>query len=371
MLDLELAQYANCFADRRFDARMTRGRRYKRSEDIAGLHFLDPYLLDEGAINESKASARLGGKTQVFTAADLVHVRTRMRHTLEVVSLSVRLAAIMGLNVNLCRAIALGHDLGHAPFGHLGESMISKLSGQPFSHEVFSVVVAQRIERSGHGLNLSFETLEGILCHSSNAHAITVNSDLPYEYAVVKLADKIAYTFADINDILRYGLLVDTPELEAELVEMANWFGPVQRARVLRCVVAMVAESAELGQISFFESETAHKFNALRDWMYATAYLPLVRPFHRALITQAFGELARIYREFDVNPALPLALLTDTEVMGIAHCLLVGDMRVPPYVVNRFGATEILHDLRTAGNLAAANDISNPDLDPADFSVQR
>jgi len=369
---LELARFAGCFADRCFDARMTRGRRHRRSDDIAGLSFLDPYLLDEGAINESKALVRLGSKTQVFTATDQAHVRTRMRHTLEVASLAARIAAIMGLNVNLCRAIALGHDLGHAPFGHLGESMISELSGQPFSHEVFSVVVAQRIERRGHGLNLSFETLEGIFCHSSNAHAITVNSDLPYEYAVVKLADKIAYIFADINDICRYKLFTDTTlEQNLEMQDMANWFGPMQRARVLRCVEAMVAESAELGQISFFESETAHKFNALRDWMYTNAYLPMVRPFHRALITQAFGELARIFREFDVNPALPLALLTDTEVMGIAHCLLVGDMRVPPYVVNRLGATEILHDLRYADTLVAANDISNPDLNPADFSVQR
>jgi dGTPase len=203
--------YLNSLFFSQFVSSQSLGRRYSLEElddDHLYLGAFNPYFIDREKIRLSKSLRRLEDKTQVFIDhRSNPHIRNRRSHTDEVVSIAVYIAQILGLNVYLVEAIALGHDIGHSPYGHLGERIIGELSGRDFRHYIMSVVIAQFIERNGKGLNLSWEVLEGIANHSRGAGGLKINPDLPLEYAVVMLADKVAYTFSDLNDALRCGYL--------------------------------------------------------------------------------------------------------------------------------------------------------------------
>lgn len=335
-----------CLADLAFDPRQTRGRRHKRSQDMKALEQLDPFLLDVQALLNCKALRRLGSKTQVFTEPRHPHVRTRRIHTDEVVACSLIVAGLTGLNRDLCHAIALGHDIGHMPYGHLGEDVVSELAGKRISHECLGVVIAQHVERKGSGLNLCAETLMGILHHSSGSGDISIDASLPQECAVVMYADKIAYTFSDINDLLqRYELLADRPSEAQHLDSLARWFGENQRARTIRCINALVHESSDVHRITFEQSNEAKKFHELRRWLYANVYSTLVRPLHREAIRQAYKELDRVYTPKGIDPLLGIALLTDQEIETIVRSSLAGGIQVPDQIIERLGATEVLRQL--------------------------
>lgn len=329
------------FADRAFIATAPGHRRDATSEDQEFVQELcDPLLIDVNKILHSKAYRRLQRKAQVFPAPQNPHVRDRLNHTSEVVGLSLMMAGIFGLNINLCHAIALGHDIGHAPLGHAGEAKIHELTGRNFRHEVFSVVVAQKIERRGIGLNLCHEVLEGILYHSSGTKRIETDSNLPLEYSVVKYADKISYLFADINDFLRYG-----KDIAEEIRWIDEIFGKSQRTRINTCLKALYQESLEKQQIAFSQSPIALKFEELKQIMYQTKY-PQQDHWQYAthIMEDVFRFMSSDRRFTDCDPAVLMALLTDDEIFKIIQILMtpvwpreeefknLGIMEIVPYI---------------------------------------
>ena len=172
------------------------------------------FMRDRDRIIHSKAFRRLKHKTQVFLSPTGDHYRTRLTHTLEVAQISRTIARCLLLNEDLTEAIALGHDLGHTPFGHAGERVLDEICPFPFRHNEQSVRVCTLLEKDGAGLNLTYEVLDGILCHTGDKRA-----DTP-EGRIVRLADKIAYINHDIDDALRAGIIVesDLPPRAAELL---------------------------------------------------------------------------------------------------------------------------------------------------------
>ncbi len=156
---------------------------------------------DRDRIIHSKAFRRLMHKTQVFISPEGDHFRTRITHTLEVSQIARTIASALFLNEDLTEAIALGHDLGHTPFGHLGEDVLNEILEKGFEHNHQSVRVVQKIEKNGEGLNLTKEVLDGILNHRGKCKPSTL------EGKIVQISDKIAYINHDIDDAIRAGIL--------------------------------------------------------------------------------------------------------------------------------------------------------------------
>ena len=312
--------FLNSLAAKSFQGSESRGRRYPiiNDDDAPYADVIDHFDLDGHKFGLSKFARRASGKTQVFIGHQTnSHVRNRGIHTDEVTSLAELMASILGLNINLSRAIARGHDIGHTPFGHLGERAISEISGRTFKHEIMSVVVAQKIERCGAGLNLAYETLEGILHHSRGKNGLQTNAKLPLEYSVVMFADKIAYTFSDLNDALRCSYFVEK-DLPVEFTALGN----NQRERWLNCLFALVKESSEKGEISFYDSSAALQFESLRQWSYANFYSKMDEETERQ---QALVEMKLAYQflnnwlsQFGYDALLILALMADQEVKNVA-----------------------------------------------------
>lgn len=320
-----------------FNSDNSRGRRYPLNEELGSLN-VDPFTIDIKLLLETKDLRRLQEKAQVFPLPDNPHVRDRCDHTHEVMAISLYLADALGLNMRLCEAIALGHDFGHTPFGHAGESFISELTGRNFRHEIFGAVLLQEIERRGHGLNLSFEVLEGITMHSRGKGLLTeISTAYPEEYNVVLYGDKFGYVFGDLNDLLRYGI-----DVREKVPALVDYFGKTQRSRVSKCVNALYKETAELGRVSFSQSETAQKFAELRAFMYNGIY-PSHDKWKRGL--QALADvhyfLANDSRFEGCDPALLLALLTDKEVIYLDN-LLIYPIRPSDEQIMNLGIMEIL-----------------------------
>lgn len=355
---MKLKKYKDCLKGKAFDAENSRGRRHRKKYDQDDAEYygiLDPYRLDAKKLRNSKGFRRLGTKTQVYSLPANPHVRTRLIHTDEVVAIAVTIAEILGLNISLTEAIAVGHDIGHTPYGHLGERFLSKATGKEFRHEVMGVVVAQHIERKGMGLNLAFETLEGMLNHSRGKKALIVDPSLPFEYAVAMYADKIAYTFSDFNDASRYGYL----DREKHKTDRELWesLGRDQRNRTLNCVKALIRESAEKGIISFSESETAKRYERLRTWMYQRIYGEVNWKIQETILEQAYEFFATDPFFNGCDPAVPLSLLTDREVEMIGD-ILRASRRLDIAGIRGFGVTEIIPHIRWK-NI----DPFDPDLD--------
>ncbi len=178
-------------------SRNSRGR--KTPEEECPLR--TPYQRDRDRIIHCKAFRRLKHKTQVFLSPEGDHYRTRLTHTLEVAQIARTIARALLLNEDLTEAVALGHDLGHTPFGHAGERALNGLFPGGFRHYEQSVRVAERLEKGGLGLNLTAEVLDGFLCHTTGRQAFTA------EGRVVRVADRIAYLNHDIDDAERAGVL--------------------------------------------------------------------------------------------------------------------------------------------------------------------
>jgi len=337
---------AGCFRQFAFDPRESRGRRRLDDYDLRFGSVLNPYHVDIGKIQNSKALRRLSIKTQVFASPSNQHVRTRGSHTLEVVAIAKDIAAILGLNLTLSEAIALGHDIGHAPIGHVGEEVISELAslrkGAPvhFRHEKFGVVVAEEIERSGAGLNLTLETLQGILNHSRGMNGLVADSLLPYEYGVVMMADKIAYTFSDLSDLPRYYL-----EAVKWVPAFVKEIGFNQREQVQNCVFALAQESEKVGCISFNKSSLAHLFEELRQWLYKYVYKELNSKVQRDALVNVYKFLESCSLTSGCDPALVLALMTDLEVIELSTCLLTMP-QISEEVLRMYDFWELLPTLR-------------------------
>jgi dGTPase len=279
-------------------------------KDLVFRH-LNPFATDaDRKISGSKALRRLADKTQVLATPANRHIRTRRSHTDDVVGVATLIAGNLGLNNDLCRGIALGHDIGHTPFGHNGEEFISKVTGKKFRHEVFGTVIAQHVERSGSGLNLTRQVLDGILAHSRGFGALSVNRAVSPEATAVMYADKIAYTTSDYNDLF-IRCRIDHPKFKT-LHSLMKELGETQRDRVNALVRGLCAESFEKGSVSFSDCPEAVMFGKIRK-----EFIPVYDASHEDYAPI----LERVYRfveRTDIgNPALVLALMTDRDVLEL------------------------------------------------------
>ena len=214
---------------------------------------------DRDRIIHCNAFRRLKHKTQVFLIPKSDHYRTRLTHTLEVSQIARTIARALRLNEDLTEAIALGHDLGHTPFGHDGERMLQKLYPEgDFRHYKQSVRVAEKIERDGAGLNLTAEVKNGILCHT-NMTADTL------EGVVVKFADKIAYLNHDIEDAIRGGVL-DPRNIPKHVIDV---LGDSKSRRITTLVGDIIANS---GTEIRYSDEIREAHDELRKFMFEHVY---------------------------------------------------------------------------------------------------
>jgi len=249
-----------------------------RPEEECGLR--TPFQRDRDRIVHAKAFRRLKHKTQVFVAPEGDHYRTRLTHTLEVTQVSRTVARALALNEDLVEAIGLGHDLGHPPFGHIGEGVLDacvrERFGGAFRHWEHSVRVVERLERDGNGLNLTVPVREGIRCHSSGA---PTPSSL--EAKIVRLVDRVAYVNHDIDDALRAGVLRER-DLPADAVALLGESGP---RRIDALVHDLVEHSEAAGDIVQGE-EVGAAMSALRQFMFDQVYLGAgARGEHRRIET--------------------------------------------------------------------------------------
>ena len=231
-----------------------------------------PLQRDRDRIVHCKSFRRLKHKTQVFVAPEGDHYRTRLSHTLEVTAISRTVARALDLNEDLTEAIGLGHDLGHPPFGHIGEAALDaclrERFGRGFRHYQHSLRVVEHLERDGTGLNLTADVRDGILCHSGRA-------PLPrtLEGRIVRLVDRIAYINHDIDDARRAGVLTEAA-LPAEPIAA---LGDTGSMRIDRLVHDLVEHSAAAGDIVQGPAAGA-AMDALRTFMFDEVYLgPAVR----------------------------------------------------------------------------------------------
>ena len=219
------------------------------------------FMRDRYRIIHSKSFRRLKHKTQVFLSPEGDHYRTRLTHTLEVAQISRTVARALRLNEDLAEAIALGHDLGHTPFGHAGERALSEALGKPFNHNEQSLRVVRLLEKEGKGLNLTREVLDGILCHTGPKEADT------REGRIVRFADRIAYINHDIDDAVRAGVLSEN-DIPFD-IKLA--LGSTHSRRIAALVNAMIDFGRETGEIGM-DDKTAAVMNDLRDFMFEEVY---------------------------------------------------------------------------------------------------
>ncbi|MGI8633596.1 MAG: deoxyguanosinetriphosphate triphosphohydrolase [Solirubrobacterales bacterium] len=225
-----------------------------------------PFQRDRDRIVHSKAFRRLKHKTQVFIAPEGDHYRTRLTHTLEASSISRGVARALGLNEDLTEAISLGHDLGHPPFGHIGEEALDRAlaahSDRRFRHNEHSLRVVDSLERDGRGLNLTEQVRDGILHHTGAVEPASL------EGAVVRLVDRVAYINHDIDDAIRAGILVES-DLPSDEIDMLGTTGSDRIDALARDIVDTSAREGAIAQ----SPELAEAMQGLRSYMFERVYL--------------------------------------------------------------------------------------------------
>ncbi|MBO5355992.1 MAG: deoxyguanosinetriphosphate triphosphohydrolase [Clostridia bacterium] len=251
---------------------------------------------DRDRIIHSQAFRRLMYKTQVFLAPAGDHYRTRLTHTLEVTQIARTIARALRLNEDLTEAIALGHDLGHTPFGHAGETVMRKLFSPDFSHNIQGVRVVEKLENDGEGLNLTFEVRNGIACHTGKELPVTL------EGAVIRYADRIAYINHDIDDALRAGILRQE-EIPADLRAI---LGEKHGERINTMVSSVVSESMGKPKISM-DPDIQEATDALREFLFARVYRDSIAKVEEV---KAKDMLAHLFTYFvDHHEKLPIESL--------------------------------------------------------------
>lgn len=234
-----------------------------------------PFQRDRDRIVHAKAFRRLMHKTQVFIAPSGDHFRTRLTHTLEVTGIARGVARALRLNEDLTEAIGLGHDLGHPPFGHIGEavldSALAERFGSGFRHYEQSLRVVDVLERDGAGLNLTEDVRDGIACHSGRAP-----EPRTLEGAIVRLVDRVAYINHDIDDALRAGVIAEADLPEGPIAALGN----TGSARIDTLVHDLIENSQVAGGI-VQGVEAGAAMDDLRTWMFENVYLgPQARAEH-------------------------------------------------------------------------------------------
>lgn len=271
-----LSQYAALSAE-------TRGR--ERFSELCGIR--TEFQRDRDRITHCKSFRRLMNKTQVFLSPESDHFRTRLTHTLEVAQIARTISRALRLNEDLTEAIALGHDLGHTPFGHAGEEVLNRICPHGFVHSLQSVRVVEVLEKSGQGLNLTWEVRNGIRCHSSGEPAATL------EGRVVRYADKIAYMNHDIDDAIRAGVLTD----EDLPLNVRYRLGRTKSERITAFINAIIESSDSDIKMDMLHQEL---FDELKEFMFAAVY---TNPEAKGEEGKAKGVVEQLYAYFVNNPA--------------------------------------------------------------------
>ena len=258
-----------------------------REEDVRTV-----YQRDTDRIVHCKAFRRLMHKTQVFLQPEGDHYRTRMTHTIEVARIARTICRALGLNEDLAEAGAMGHDLGHTPFGHAGEAALSSVMKEPFRHNEQSLRVVDVLENGGEGLNLTYEVRMAILGHTGERIPETL------EGQVVRRSDQIAYVTHDIDDAIRGGILTngDIPK------DIARVLGHSHRERIDTLVCDMIRVSREEGRI-LLSPKVDTALRDLRSFMFERVYR---NPVAKGEESKAKDMLRRLYEYYYAHPeAIP------------------------------------------------------------------
>lgn len=254
---------------------------------------------DRDRILHCKSFRRLKQKTQVFLQPQGDHYRTRMTHTLEVSQNARTIAKALRLNEDLVEAIALGHDLGHTPFGHAGERALNQVCPLGFQHSEQSVRVVEKLEKDGKGLNLTFEVRDGIRNHKTSGKPSTL------EGQIVRLSDKIAYINHDIDDAIRGGIMVE----EDIPLELRNTLGNSIKSRLNRMVHNVITNSMDQSTIRM-SKEIEEATMDLRKFMFTQVYM---NPKAKSEETKAIAMLQNLYEYYldhiDQLPGLYLQMI--------------------------------------------------------------
>ena len=265
-------------------AAQTKGRAYP--EELSDSRTC--YQRDADRITHSKSFRRLMHKTQVFLSPEGDHYRTRMTHTLEVARIARSVCRGLQLNEDLAEAAALGHDLGHTPFGHAGERALSEMIGHPFRHNEQSLRVVDRLEKNGEGLNLTYETRMGIVGHTGEFIPETL------EGQVLRLSDRIAYINHDIDDAMRAGILT-----EAEIPrQIADVLGSSHAQRINTLVEDMIVQTQQTGRVGMHD-EVARAMDNLRSFMFERVY---TNPIAKGEESKARDIICKLYEYYCAHP---------------------------------------------------------------------
>lgn len=278
----------------------TRGRSYEQEPDESRTC----YQRDADRIVHSKSFRRLMHKTQVFLSPEGDHYRTRMTHTLEVSRIARTVCRALSLNEDLAEAAALGHDLGHTPFGHAGEVALTEATGIPFHHNEQSLRVVDKLEHDGSGLNLTYEVRMGIVGHTGERIPETL------EGQVVRISDRIAYINHDIDDAIRAGILTgdDIPK------HLRDYLGEGRSARINTLVTKMIEYSELTGKIGM-DSDTAKAMDELREFMFEHVYR---NPVAKGEEVKARDIICKLYEYYHNHPEkLPADFIPQLDFDGM------------------------------------------------------
>lgn len=275
---------------------------------------------DRDKIIHSKSFRRLKHKTQVFLTPEGDHYRTRLTHTLEVSQIARTIARALCLNEDLTEAIALGHDLGHTPFGHSGERGLDKICPYGFKHNQQSLRVVDILENDGEGMNLTFEVRDGIVTHTDDVMPKTA------EGQIIRLADRIAYINHDIDDSIRAGVITydDIP------YEFKNFYGNSKSDRISSMIHSVVENSQNSKEIRM-DDKSYEMLVKLREFMFERVYM---NPFVRAEEKRAHNIISELYYHFLKHPDM----MPEDYIKGDAHqdvCDYIAGM-TDTYCVHKF-----------------------------------
>lgn len=247
------------------------------------------YQRDRDRIVHAKAFRRLKHKTQVFFSPAGDHYRVRLTHTLEVTQVARTIARALRLSEDLAEAIGLGHDLGHTPFGHIGEGVLGRMLGRPFKHSEQSLRIVDFLEQDGAGLNLTWEVRDGI-----RAHTWTQPEPSTLEAQCVRFADRIAYLNHDVDDAIRDGLITigDVPDGVLDVL------GGTHSDRINALVQAVVESSLDTATVTMREPE-ASAMQTLRDFLFERVYVIPETADARARYERIIEDL---FRHYAANP---------------------------------------------------------------------
>ncbi len=286
-----------------FPSSQTRG----RDKPYTPCNIRTEFQRDRDRILHCQSFRRLMNKTQVFLAPAGDHYRTRMTHTLEVTQIARIIARGLRLNEDLTEAAALGHDLGHTPFGHAGENAMQKCFDPEFTHYKQSIRVVEVLENGGEGLNLTWEVRDGILNHTGKNMASTL------EGVIVKFADRIAYINHDIDDACRAGILSES-DIPCELRDI---LGRGHSERINTMVSSIINASTDKGEIKM-QSEVQSATDRLREFLFERVYRNQVAKSEEV---KAQAMLTALFEFYVTHPdKLPELYLNNVERDGAQRC---------------------------------------------------